>query len=105
MRLNTSDPAVHQNGFSTSDEVAYSGQSPCTCSPCPGCGWPEHENDYGPDSLPKLPANTEHEPRRDSDVGLRCLTYNAHGPLCPTFNQAIAQWNHRQPNAEHDPRH
>jgi hypothetical protein len=57
MRLNTSDPAVHQNGFSTSDEVAYSGQSPCTCSPCPGWGWPEHENDCGPDSLPKLPAN------------------------------------------------
>jgi hypothetical protein len=29
---------------------------------------------------------------------VRCPTCNAHGPLCPTFNQAIAQWNHRQPN-------
>jgi len=30
---------------------------------------------------------------------VRCPTCNAHGPLCPTFDQAIAQWNHRKPNA------
>jgi len=32
---------------------------------------------------------------------VRCPTCNAHGPLCPTFDQAIAQWNHRKPNAQH----
>jgi len=32
MRLNISDPAVHQEGVGTSDEAAHSGTSPCTCS-------------------------------------------------------------------------
>jgi hypothetical protein len=32
MRLNTSDPAVHQEGIGTSDEAAHSGTPPCTGS-------------------------------------------------------------------------
>jgi len=29
---------------------------------------------------------------------VRCPTCNAHGPLCPTFDQAVSQWNQRKPN-------
>ncbi len=32
---------------------------------------------------------------------VRCPTCNSHGPECPTFEQAMAQWNQRQPIAQH----
>lgn len=31
--MNTSDPALHQEGVGTSDDAAHGGTPPCTCSP------------------------------------------------------------------------
>jgi Lar family restriction alleviation protein len=59
---------------------------------CPFCGRPA----LGP-------ASGTHMISANGEQAVRCPTCNAHGPLCPTFDQAIAQWNHRKPNAPHEP--
>jgi Lar family restriction alleviation protein len=33
-------------------------------------------------------------------TAVRCPTCNAHGPACPTFEQAMAQWQQRTTNTK-----
>lgn len=58
--------------------------------PCPFCG----RNAPGPKCGTYMIAVAD-------GTAVRCPTCNAHGPVCPTFDQAIEQWNKRKPNPSH----
>ena len=71
------------------------GSSALVCSedllPCPFCG----RHAPGPKCGTYMTAVS-------GGTAVRCPTCNAHGPVCPTFDQAIEQWNKRDPNASNN---